>query len=100
MLSWRHACRRVHPLWAIQAILNEALGELSPTFAKLYARPAVDPAQADALLAVAAGLLSAPNASASGIIVWTVRRPRRRTPWLYRLLRLVRRPLASSVDSR
>jgi hypothetical protein len=75
MLSWRHPCRRVHPLRAIGAILNEALGELSPSFAKLYARPAIDHAQADALLVVAAGLLFAPNAGASGRIVWTVPGP-------------------------
>jgi transposase len=37
-----------HPLRAIQAIVNEALGELSPTFAGLYARvgrPSIPPEQ-------------------------------------------------------
>ena len=37
-----------HPLRAIRAIVNEALGELSPTFARLYApqgRPSIPPEQ-------------------------------------------------------
>jgi transposase len=37
-----------HPLRAIQAIVNEAVGELSPTFAGLYARvgrPSIPPEQ-------------------------------------------------------
>jgi len=62
-------CGKINPLRPIRAIVDQALRELSPEFAKMYSkvgRPSIPPEQAVARSAATDAVLGAQRAAADG----------------------------------